>query len=150
MTKERLDEILKKHSEWLMTRFTTQERGERANLRGANHNERTGFFALQCPETGSFIGWKKAKGLIVKLEITENAKRSSATSRKCRCSEAVVLSIESVDGTKTFDSISSDRDINFIYEVGKTVKVDDFCDDRWQECAAGIHFFITRQEAVNY
>lgn len=28
--------------------------------------------------------------------------------------------------------------------------VEDFDEDRRNECAAGIHFFITRQEAVDY
>ena len=111
----------------------------------------TAFFAIQCPEEGAFIGYKKASGFIVKLRITETAMRSSATSRKCRCSEAEVLSITTKDGKDAgINCVSSDHDSSFIYEVGKTVKVDDFEKDRWIECAAGIHFFITRQEAVNY
>lgn len=28
--------------------------------------------------------------------------------------------------------------------------VDNFDENRWNECAAGIHFFITREEAVRY
>ena len=36
MTEDRLKEILKKHSEWLMTRFTNDPKGERADLRGAD------------------------------------------------------------------------------------------------------------------
>ena len=47
-------------------------------------------------------------------------------------------------------SIPSNYDSNFIYRVGTTVEVEDFETDRWDECAAGIHFFITRQEAVQY
>ena len=83
--------------------------------------------------------------------ITENAKRSSATTRKCRCSEAIVLSITNLDGTKfNGNKVSSDRDENFIYEIGKTVSVNDFDDDRWNGCSTGIHFFITRDEDVNY
>jgi hypothetical protein len=34
--------------------------------------------------------------------------------------------------------------------VGETIEVKDFDDDRWNECSAGIHFFITRKEAVEY
>lgn len=37
-----------------------------------------------------------------------------------------------------------------MYEVGKTVSVDDFDENRWHECSTGIHFFITREEAVRY
>lgn len=39
---------------------------------------------------------------------------------------------------------------NFKYQVGDTIFIDDFCDNRWEECAPGIHFFITEQEAINY
>ena len=55
-----------------------------ADLSGAIYNEHTAFFALCCPEEGSFVGYKKAGGKIVKLQIPKTAKRSSATSRKCR------------------------------------------------------------------
>lgn len=128
-----------------------------ANLRDAKNidkiawNARTAFYPLQCPETGSFIGYKKASGYIVELEICANAKRSSATSRKCRCSKAKVLSITNLDGSESIlNEIGSDYDKNFIYRVGETVEVPDFNEDRWSECTAGIHFFITREEAVKY
>ena len=115
------------------------------------YNENTSFFALQCPEEGSFIGYKKASGKIVKLLIPEDAKRSSATSRKCRCSKATVLSITNLDGSETGEkSVKSDKSIDFIYKVGKEVKVKDFDENRWNECSTGIHFFITREEAVQY
>ena len=35
-------------------------------------------------------------------------------------------------------------------ELNATVEVDNFCENRWNECAPGIHFFINRQEAINY
>ena len=106
---------------------------------------------LSCPDTGAFIGWKKAHGVIVKLRITEDAKRSSATGRKCRCSKAEVLSIENMDGSPFGDiQVASDRDAKFIYRVGETVEVPDFDENRWDECSTGIHFFITRREAVDY
>ena len=122
-----------------------------ANLSGAYYNYCTAFFAFQCPEEGSYIAWKKCRGLIVKLEIPADAKRSSATTRKCRASKAVVLEIQNLDGTKAdVESIQSNFNENFVYEVGKTVEVEHFNEDRWEECASGIHHFITRQEAVNY
>ena len=122
-----------------------------ADLLNVRYNEVTGFFALVCPEEGSFIGYKKANGHIVKLRITEDALRSSATSRKCRCSKAEVLSITTLDGEDDgVTSVPSNYDSDFIYRVGTTVEVEDFETDRWDECAAGIHFFITRQEAVQY
>ena len=128
-----------------------------ANLRDAKNidkiawNARTAFYPLQCPETGSFIGYKKAAGKIVMLEICADAKRSSATSRKCRCSKAKVLSITNLDGSESgLSGIGSDYNKNFIYHIGETVEVPDFDENRWNECAPGIHFFITREEAVKY
>ena len=122
-----------------------------ANLSDISYNENTAFYAMVCPGKGSFIGYKKARGKIIELMITENAKRSSSTTRKCRCSEAVVLSITNIDGTN-FDGekVVSDYDEEFVYEVGKTVSVDNFDENRWDDCSTGIHFFLTRDEAVRY
>ena len=109
------------------------------------------FVPFACPDTGSFIGWKKAHGKIIKLEIPADAKRCSATSNKCRCSKAKVLEIQNLDGSiSEITKIRSDYDYEFIYEVGKTVSVKDFCENRWKECGQGIHFFINRQSAVEY
>ena len=121
-----------------------------ADLSNIVFNEGTAFYALQCPEEGSFIGYKKAHGYIVKLEILADAKRSSATSRKCRCSAAKVLSITAVDGSEEVKEIASDKDSNFIYRVGEIVRVNNFDENRWNECSTGIHFFITRREAEQY
>ena len=119
-----------------------------ANLRGAKN---VPFIPYACPDFGMFIGFKKAYGYIVVIEIPEDAKRLSATSRKCRCDKAKVLEIQNIDGTKAnVTKVVSGYDPNFVYEVGKTVSVDNFCEDRWKECSPGIHFFINRQEAVNY
>lgn len=109
------------------------------------------FVPMSCPDTGSFIGWKKAGGKIIKLEIPADAKRCSAISKKCRCDKAKVLEIQNLDGSiSDVTEISSDYDYKFIYEVGKTVSVADFYEDRWEECSQGIHFFINRQSAVEY
>ena len=126
----------------------------RANLYGANHIEAALnlFYPIACPEHGAFIGWKKCKNkTIVKLEILEDAKRSSGTGRKCRCSAAKVLEIQNEDGTASdaTEAISG-FDNYFVYRIGETVNVSDYCDDRWQECAAGIYFYITREEAVRH
>ena len=123
-----------------------------ADLRGAKN---VPYIPMVCPEEGDFIGWKKAEGnenkVIVKLHIPSDAKRSSATTRKCRCSKAEVIAIYNLDGTEAEETTChSDYDNAFIYEVGKTVEVTDFDEDRWNECAKGIHFFINRQEAINY
>ena len=122
-----------------------------ANLYGAKH---VPFIPMACPDTGSFIGWKKdgTGELIIKLLIQEDAKRLSANGRKCRCDKAQVLAIENLDGTHS-DKVEtySANDRSFIYKVGEMVTPKEaFCEDRWQECSSGIHFFINRQEAVEY
>ena len=108
----------------------------------------TAFYPLQCPESGSYIGYKKARGLIVELEIPADALRSSATSRKCRASKAKVLSISDTDGNPAGEQVESDYDSSFVYVVGETVEVSDFDTNRWNECAPGIHHYITRAEAL--
>ena len=121
-----------------------------ANLRGANLREAKGTY-MACPTDGSFIGWKKASGYIVKLQIPEDARRSSAGGEKCRCDKAFVIEIQNIDGTNAdIETVCSDHDENFVYAVGATVEVSDFDDDRWNECAPGIHFFIDRRAAVEY
>ena len=120
------------------------------DLRGANLRDAKGCY-LSCPTEGSFIGWKKASGHIVKLRIPEDARRSSATGHKCRCDKAYVMEIQNMDGTRaTEDTVRADHDKNFVYTVGATVEVPDFDDNRWSECAPGIHFFIDRRAAVEY
>ena len=136
-----------------------------ANLIGANlsnaklsnailndvvYNVLTTSFNFQCPEKGSFIGYKKADKKIVELLITEDAKRSSATSRKCRCNKAKVLSITNIGNTVEYKEAHSDFNYSFVYRVGEVVEVKDFDEDRWNECSTGIHFFLTRDEAVRY
>jgi len=119
-----------------------------ANLSGA---ENVPFIPMACPDTGSFIGWKKSiESRIVQLEVPADAKRSSATGRKCRCDKAKVISITNIEGDKNFAEAYSWNNSNFVYKVGEMVSVEDFCEDRFRECAPGIHFFVNRQEAVNY
>lgn len=119
-----------------------------ANFRGAKNIP---FIPLACPDSGSFTAYKKASRYIIKLQIPEDAKRLSATGRKCRCDKAKVLEIQNLDETKAdITRIRSNFDETFVYEVGKIVSVDNFDEDRWNECSAGIHFFVNRREAVEY
>lgn len=126
-----------------------------ANLKNANLGYATLrnsnlFIPYACPDTGSFVGFKKANGYIVKLEILEDSKRLSGTDRICRCDKAKVLSIENLDGSiSDITMINSNYDKNFTYVVGDIISVPDFCKNRWVD-GSGIHFFITRKEAVRY
>ena len=129
-----------------------------ADLRDIKYNSLSVGLNPVCPEEGSYIGYKKAKtkkkdkeeNVIVKLLIIEDALRSSATTRKCRCSKAKVLSITSLDGTRLYNEAYSNYDNSFIYRVDEIVEVKDFDTNRWDECSTGIHHFITRKEAVEY
>ena len=122
-----------------------------ANLSGANYIEKAKnlFYPIACPEIGAFVGWKKARvktsghECIVKLEITEDAVRSSAAGRKCRCSKATVLEIQDLEGNVLEQAAVSDRDCNFSYIPGTVVSVLDFDENRWNE-------YITREEAVRH
>ena len=108
------------------------------------------YCPIACPDSGAFVGWKKCRdGAVVKLEILADAKRSSAFGRKCRCSAANVLEITDVHGEQISEAVSC-HDSRFVYRVGEIVSVDDFDEDRKNECSTGIHFFITRQEAEDY
>ena len=124
-----------------------------ANLTGANllGAKNIPFIPMACPDTGAFIGYKKASGYILKLEILQDARRSSSTSRKCRCDKAKVLEIQNLYGDiANVKEVKSNYNKNFIYRLGEIVEEPNFCEDRWNECAEGIHFFINRQEAVEY
>ena len=160
LTRQELKEILEDHLKWLNngcgTRADLHDADLHdadlcsANLCGANLNERTSFFAVQCPEEGSFIAWKKCYGdTIVKLLIPENAKRSSATTRKCRSDKAFVLNIFDSEGNEIEKTVSN-FDNSFEYIKNKEVLVEDYDENRWKECSTGIHFFITRREAECY
>ena len=119
-----------------------------ADFRGAKN---VPYIPMVCPEEDEFIGWKKANGYLVKLLIPKDAKRSSATTRKCRCNKAKVLEIIKTKETQEETTkVASSYDGNFFYTLGEWVEVSDFDDDRWNECAAGIHFFMQRQVALNY
>jgi hypothetical protein len=125
-----------------------------ANLGGADlcGAKNIPFIPLACPERGEFVGFKKIGEYIVELLIPTNAKRCSATTRKCRASYAKVVSLTTLSGepVKTNSVTNTGYSPNIVYKVGELVYPDAFDDDRWNECSHGIHFFINRQEAVGY
>ena len=98
------------------------------------------------PSEGDIIVYKKLSEGICTLLIPKEAKRLNATGRKCRAEFARVLNLP--EGVTIGHSMYDDT---FVYEVGQTVAPKEpFCEDRWDECSSGIHFFITREEAENY
>jgi len=124
-----------------------------ANLRGADLRgaKNIPFIPLVCPEKGSFTAFKKCGSYIIELLIPQDAKRCSATTRKCRSSYAKVVAITNMDGSQAeVDHVTNHAYEPIEYKIGENVYPDSFDDDRWNECSHGIHFFINRQEAVEY
>lgn len=155
MTQEELNIILEKHQKWL----NDEEEG-RANLRGADLSwanlsganlrgadldkdqlVRRGL-CLKEP----LIGYKKCRdNLIVTLEIPKGAIVFSINNKKCRTNIAKVVEIS--NGSEI---AYSQRDETFAYKIGETVYPNDFNCEYCEECAEGIHFFRTREEAEEY
>ena len=109
------------------------------------------YIPLACPSEGAFVGWKKVEEkYLVKLQIPEDARRLSATTRKCRCDKAVVLDITSLDGETHFDEVVNHSHKETTYKVGEMVYPDSFNENRWCECSNGIHFFINKKDAIEY
>ena len=124
-----------------------------AYLRGANLSDakEVPYIPLACPSDGAFIGWKKVHGKLVKLQIPDDARRCSATTQKCRCDKALVLAITDLDGSNPIEEIENTAQAhNVTYKVGELVLPDSFDEDRWNECSHGIHFFINKQDAIDY
>ena len=162
-TPDQMREVLDKHAAWLRGEPT----GERAdlswsnlsrsnllwsdlswsNLSGSNLSGAEGS-ALVVAMTrilpaGDLIGWKKCSdGVLVKLRIPADAKRSHAFGRKCRAEYVDVLEVIGAEVGVTTVHGHETR-----YVPGERVTPDKW-DDNWQqECSHGIHFFITREEA---
>ena len=115
-----------------------------AYLSGAGGAELAVAQTRILPE-GALIGWKKCSdGVVVKLAVPAEAKRSHAFGRKCRAEFVDVLE---VIGSEVARSM---HDASVTYRAGERVTPDSFCDDWLEECAPGIHFFITRAEAEAY
>ncbi len=116
-----------------------------ANLSSAKMEPADAAALSILPDEGDVIGWKKCRyNVIVKLLILNATPRSNATGRKCRAREVRVLEVFGAEFGL------SARDSNTKYIKDRVVKCDTWCEDRWQECAGGIHFFITRAEAEAY
>ena len=124
-----------------------------ANLGGADLScaKEIPYIPLACPSDGAFIGWKKVCGNLIKLEIPEDARRCSCTSQKCRCDKAKVLSVWNMRlEEEVLEVVNHAYDQETRYKVGEMVYPDSFDENRWNECSHGIHFFINKQDAINY
>jgi hypothetical protein len=151
MTKKEFAKILRDHKKWV----DDNTKGVRADLSGADlyranlENARNLYYS-HVPEEGAFVAWKKCRyDVLVKLLIPEDAERtSSIVGRKCRASKAMVLAIWDKDGNEVKEALGLYN--GYRYTVGKEVIPDKYDPDPRVECSNGIHFFITKQEAVDY
>lgn len=127
----------------------------KASIKQCHFENGAPYIPTVCPSEGTFVGWKICTNgeifnpVLVKLIIPEDAKRSSAYGNKCRCDKAKVLDIRTFGGQKIKSAISQ-YNPDFIYEIDKEVSVPDFDENRWYECAPGIHFFMSEKEALVY
>lgn len=114
-----------------------------ANLSGANLPDMN--HTLIVPQDGDVVVWKKLRnGVLAKLLVPDGVPRHNGTGRKCRAKSAKVLELIGADvGYSIHDAL-------FVYKVGAVVSAPDFDENRWNGCAPGIHFFITRKEAEYY
>ena len=119
-----------------------------ANMRNANMRNANMSYANRLGKgiklSEPIIGWKKCKNnVLVKLEIPRGAIVFSINNSKCRTDKAKVLEI--IGGDRAYSNHKF-----FSYYVGDIIEVFNFNCEYNVECAKGIHFFKSREEAENY
>jgi hypothetical protein len=112
-----------------------------------------------CPQNQAFIGFKKvnsAEGkVILTLEI-QGPSTSSLVGRKCRAKKVKVLKAETLEGAvipKLWvkpQEFESTFNVSFKYQVGQTLEEPSYDRDIRVECTQGLHFFMTKKEAIDY
>lgn len=164
-------DILEKHAKWLRS----EKGGMRAVLTGADLTDavlrgavlrgadltdavltRAEDAELVIARTrilpdGDLIGWKKCQGgVIVQLLIPRSARRSHAFGRKCRAEAAVPMAIfpEGAEAKSLWTGDPPGSEEPLVYRINETVRPRKPWSEEWtQECASGLHFYITRAEA---
>ena len=125
-----------------------------ANLGGADLSEAnlSGAYlpAFQMPQEGSLTVWKAVRGGIAKLEVPADSKRTACLiNRKCRAEFVRTLAIVMGDGSGV-TSAAGRHDKSTIYTVGEITIPHSYNDDPRLDCASGIHFFLTKEEAQEW
>ena len=113
----------------------------------------TKWYKMRCPEEGeAFIAWKCCTDLrVVMMLVPRDAKRCMATMETGRVSKVKVLKITNIDETENYSWAQSTVDPDFYYEAGKWLEpANGFQEDRWKDSSPGIHFFLDRQQCVDY
>jgi len=122
---------------------------DNADLEGAIFSEN---WQIVPPVGQSFTAFKKVRGeIVLELLIPRSARRtSSLIGRKCRADAALVVGVAYGDAVNNAGICKSLHDSRFTYEIGKMASEPSFDPDIRVECTAGIHFFMTKEEAFNY
>ena len=116
-----------------------------ANLYGANLcGVKGSLYRKGKILTEDIIGYKKCKNdVIITLEIPRGAIVFSINGDKCRTNKAKVIAIDGSDRAFAIIRYMS-------YYIGDEFNIYDFDCQYNEECAKGIHFFMTREEAESY
>jgi len=166
MKEEALQKILTEHKKWLNDEGGRGADLRRANLRGANLwradlrgadlreaelREANLTDAMlphfQIPQEGSLVVWGKKNNTLVKMSVPTKAKRTACLiNRKCRAEYVKVLKVFNDEGKVI---VKYDFGITE-YENGKLVYPDSYDDDIRVDCSHGIHFFLTKEEALQW
>ncbi len=132
------------------------------HTRSHNYLIKDCFAMGEIPKYGeTFIAYKYVKGwkdkvitdCIVKLRIPKNAKRIGKYWNKCRASHAIILEVQDMHSGKIYDRKSFDKLSGPFYTGdyrGKRIKAHCFDNDPGDVCLPGIHFFMSKDEAVGY
>jgi hypothetical protein len=101
---------------------------------------------------GKLTVYKSARGCLITLEIPEDSRRLNIKdTSKYRAEKAKVVSIVRFIGNKEPRKIiASDIDLTFVYKVGDIVEEKDFDDDPENGNSKGIHFFLSKKEALEW
>jgi len=107
-----------------------------------------GYKKIRCVKPDK--DWEKYKSganVIAVIRIPKGAVVFGNGYSKCRTNKAEVIKIEGYNENYKYYSLYDD---NFKYEIGKQMEIENFDYNHTKECASGIHFFLTKEEARNY
>lgn len=118
-----------------------------ASLDFIKYDEYTSMYAPLCQEDVDLTGYARTKDYIVELHIPSDSKKVNGTTRMCRCSKATPYGILDLHGNFVkIEKVSH----QYTFEVGRTIVVANFDEDRWNDTGNGINFFLTLDEAIHY
>ena len=120
-----------------------------ADLRGADLRGADLLPDFQIPQEGTLTAWKAVRGGIAKIEVPADARRTAClVNRKCRAE--FVRVIEIVVGGEAAESAPGLHDASIIYRVGEITRPDSYDANPAVDCTHGIHFFLTKEEAMRW